>query len=532
MPLPAAVGAMVAAGLSLAPSLMPRSGPIQGIVSGLAAATGYGIGLLLAWVIRELTGRPRGTPSARTWHVVLLAGAVILAGLALLGRTWQDDVRELMGSAIPSAAWYPQALVVALLVMGLIVGSARLVRRLAHAITAFAGRHLPRRASRAVGVLAAAGVTLVVVDGLVVEVAYPVLDRTFVTINDIIDPDVAQPASTVVSGSAASVVTWEDLGAEGRAFIAGVPSDERIAEVAAPPRAEPVRVFVGLDADPDPTRRAELAVADLESFGAFDRAVLLVVTSTGTGWVDQRAVEPVELMYGGDSAVVSTQYSHLPSWLSFVVDQQRAQDAARALFDAVYARWSQLPEGDRPRLLVYGESLGSFGAESAFTGISDMVNRTDGLLLVGPPSVSPIHESSTDAREPGSPQWQPIVDGGRTLRFASTPEDLAVPREAWQQPRLVYLQNASDPVVWWSVELLFTRPDWLSEPRGPDVSPHLRWWPILTFLQLAGDMMDSTSVPEGHGHVYGSHQAAAWSQIAPPPGWTDADTARLVDLYR
>ena len=358
------------------------------------------------------------------------------------------------------------------------------------------------------------------------------LDRAFATINDVVDPEVAQPASTVVSGSATSAVTWEDLGAEGRAFIAGVPSEERIAQATDRPQADPVRVFVGLDADPDPARRAELAVLDLESFKAFDRAVLLVVTSTGTGWVDQRAVEPVELMYAGDSAVVSTQYSHLPSWLSFVVDQQRARDAARALFDAVYARWSQLPEGDRPLLLVYGESLGAFGAESAFTGIPDMVNRTDGLLLVGPPSVSPIHESATEARDPGSPQWQPVVDGGRALRFASTPQDLAAPQEPWKQPRLVYLQNSSDPVVWWSVELLFTRPDWLSEPRGPDVSPHLRWWPILTFLQLAGDMMDSTSVPEGHGHVYGSHQAAAWSQIAPPPAWTDADESRLVNLYR
>ncbi len=244
--------------------------------------------------------------------------------------------------------------------------------------------------------------------------------------------------------------------------------------------------------------------------------MLLVVASTGTGLVDQLAIEPVELMYGGNTAVVSTQYSHLPSWLSFVVDQDRAREAGRVLFDAVHARWSALPQASRPTLLVFGESLGAFGAESAFTGVTEMVDKTDGVMLVGPPQQSPVHRAETAGRDPGSPQWQPVVDSGATLRFGSLPTDLDKPGGTWLAPRLAYLQNASDPVVWWSPELVLRRPDWLAEPRGPDVSPHMRWWPILTFLQLSGDMMDSTSVPTGHGHVYGSHQAAAWARIAPP----------------
>jgi uncharacterized membrane protein len=534
VPGPAALGAAVLVGLSLSPSLMPRSGVIQGLICGLAAATGYGLGLLVAWLVREVTGR-RAEPSRRsprTLRIPLLAGAGTLAVLAVLGKTWQDEVRVLMGSPVPGFSWYPQALLVALLVLVLLVGVARLIRRAALAAGRVAGRHMPPRAGRAVGALLIGGLTIAVLDGILTGVAYPVLDRAFRTVNAVVDPDVAQPASDHVSGSSASAVRWEDLGSDGRDFIAEVPTAERIATVARDVSAEPIRVFVGIESSDDPVVRAELALADLEAFGAFERSVLVVATSTGTGWIDQRAVEPIELMYGGDSAIVSTQYSHLPSWLSFLVDQERARQAARTLFDAIYARWVQLPEESRPTLLVFGESLGSFGAESAFTGVTDMATRSDGALLVGPPQASPLHRAVTESRDPGTPEWQPVVDGGQTLRFGRGADDLRDLPGEWPAPRLVYLQNPSDPVVWWSPQLLLTRPDWLAEPRGPDVSEHMRWWPILTFLQLTGDMMDSTSVPAGHGHVYGYNQAAAWTLIAPPPGWTGADTERLLALYR
>jgi uncharacterized membrane protein len=531
MPLAAALGALALAALSLSPSLIPRTGAIQGIVTGLAAATGYGLGLLLAWIARQLTGRTGPSwGSARAWRVVLLAGGALLVLAAMLAVPAQNAVRDLMGTAHPSPVWYVQALVVAVVVLVLIVGSARLVRRMARGLTVLLSRHVPARASRALGAMAAAAVTLGVV-WLVINVAYGLVDRAFQRVNSTIDTEVTQPSSRYVSAGPGSAVRWEDLGADGRAFIAGVPSLERLSEFRSEGLVDPIRVYAGVDSSPDAKVRADLAVRDLEAFGAFERSVLLVAASTGTGLVDQLAIEPVELMYGGNTAVVSTQYSHLPSWLSFLVDQDRAREAGRVLFDAVYSRWSALPEGSRPTLLVFGESLGAYGAESAFTGLTDMANKTDGAMLVGPPQQSPVHQTETAGRDPGSPQWQPVVDSGTTLRFGSLPTDLDTPGRTWPAPRLVYLQNASDPVVWWSPELLAGRPDWLAEPRGPDVSPHMRWWPILTFLQLSGDMMDSTSVPTGHGHVYGWHQAAAWARIAPPEGWTDADTDRLVGIY-
>ena len=113
------------------------------------------------------------------------------------------------------------------------------------------------------------------------------------------------------------------------------------------------------------------------------------------------------------------------------------------------------------------------------------------------------------------------------------PQDLQRPPNAWGKPRVVYLQHASDPIAWWNPDLLFSKPDWLREPRGYDVSPRMEWIPIVTFLQVSADMAVAVDVPDGHGHVYVRDVANAWQYILQPldvlDGWTDAktDTLRL-----
>ena len=263
--------------------------------------------------------------------------------------------------------------------------------------------------------------------------------------------------------------------------------------------------------------------------GAFDRKVLAVGTTTGTGWVDENAVDPLEYMYNGDTAIVATQYSYLPSWLSFLVDKERAKEAGVTLFDAVYAEWSKRPVDARPRLLVFGESLGSFGGEEAFSGLPDIVNRTNGVLFVGPPNTNELWRRYTAARDPGTHEVRPVVDAGQSLRWAQVPDDLTVPPGPWTGTRMLYLQNASDPIVWWAPKLIASKPDWLSEPRGGDVVPQIHWVPVLTFFQVSADMLNSTGVPDGHGHSYGPNQTWAWAAVLQPPGWTDAKTQALLD---
>jgi uncharacterized membrane protein len=289
---------------------------------------------------------------------------------------------------------------------------------------------------------------------------------------------------------------------------------------------------VGLAGGDTPEARAALAVRELDRTGAFDREVLCVITSTGTGWVEPAAPTALELMYGGDTAVVSTQYSYLPSWISFLVDRPRADDEGRALFDAVHARVQQMPEESRPKVLVYGISLGSTGSQAAFEGIADLRERTDGVLWAGPANDSRLWRELVDRRDPGTREVAPEYAGGLVARFGDAPADLLEPDSLWLDPRVAFLVHPTDPVVWWSPKLLFTRPDWLEEARGRGVSPSMDWYPVVTFWQVTVDLANADYPPQGYGHNYSAQLLDAWALVAPPPGWTPADTARARDVFR
>jgi uncharacterized membrane protein len=255
--------------------------------------------------------------------------------------------------------------------------------------------------------------------------------------------------------------------------------------------------------------------------------VLAVITTTGTGWVNPAVPESLEYMYAGDSAVVAIQYSYLPSWISFMADRSTAAAAAHTLIGAVQERLATMPAGQRPKLVVYGESLGAHGIEAAFGDLDELLAGTDGALLAGPPHTNPIWQEVVDERDPDSPVWQPIYEGGSAVRFAQDADDLSA---AGNRPRVVYLQNASDPVVWWNADLLYRKPAWLDGDRGQDVSGAMQWYPVVTFWQVTVDLITSTKAPSGHGHSYHESVADGWAALAPPPGWTDADTAQLREV--
>ena len=291
---------------------------------------------------------------------------------------------------------------------------------------------------------------------------------------------------------------------------------------------EPIRIYVGRQSATSAAQRAALAIAELERTGAFRRALLVVVTPTGTGWVDPYAVTPLEYMYAGNTAAVALQYSYLPSWIVMIGNQDVANEAAQALIAAVHTRLQREPAATRPRLMIYGQSLGVFASESAFTGLDDIKQRTDGVLWVGPPRVSRLWPAFTAKRDQGSPIWKPVYKQGETVRFGFDLQSLSEPKSPWKRPRVVYLQHASDPITWWSVDLLLQRPAWLEERLGPDISKHMRYYPIATFLRVTVDVMLGLGAPPGHGHRYEASQAEAWTLIIPPDGWAQHDTTRLI----
>jgi uncharacterized membrane protein len=323
------------------------------------------------------------------------------------------------------------------------------------------------------------------------------------------------------------------MGREGRVFAGRGPNADDIEAFTSEPALDPIRVYAGFDSADSTEARAELAVRDLERAGGFDRSALLVVTTTGTGWVEPSSVGTFEHLTGGDSATVSMQYSHLPSWLSFLVDQARAREAGRQLFDSVYEVWVQLPPEERPRLYVFGESLGSFGGETAFSGEFDLRNRTDGVLFVGPPNFNPLYRSFVDERDPGSQEVLPVYRGGRVIRFTDRPRNEIVPvGEPWERTRVLYMQHPSDPITWWSPDLILNRPDWLEEPRGSDVLDATRWIPFVTFWQVSADLALGFSTEPGHGHNYTGEHVDGWAAVMQPDGWTEERADELRELAR
>jgi uncharacterized membrane protein len=117
------------------------------------------------------------------------------------------------------------------------------------------------------------------------------------------------------------------------------------------------------------------------------------------------------------------------------------------------------------------------------------------------------------------------------VRFVDPPaEDIPPTTAPWDGTRVLYLINASDPIVYWGPQLMFTRPDWLEEPRGSDVVGAMVWIPWVTFWQVSADLAFSTGVPDGHGHVYTTEYVDAWENILQPTDWTSEQADRLREI--
>ncbi|MFJ6755501.1 MULTISPECIES: alpha/beta hydrolase [unclassified Streptomyces] len=531
--LPGCWGALVLACLSFTPSLLPRGGVLQGLIAGITAAIGYGLGVCAAYVWRAFADRDARSASRRSW-LVLLVSAIVLFGLSFgLGQYWQHEIRTLMGVTDYNVVTAVACPFVAALVFWLLLLAGRGLRRLYHWAADLLGRWIGPRAARVVGWLVVAGLAWSVFSGVLLGGFVNAANEAF-SVRDTETPEgVHQPTSTLRSGGPGSLVPWDSLGRQGRAFTGSGPSARDIGAFTHRPAQEPVRAYAGLTTSEDTETRAARAVADLERAGGFTRENLLVMTTTGSGWVDPAAVDSFEYLGNGDSATVAMQYSYLPSWLSYLVDQSKARAAGRELFDAVYDTWSKLPQDQRPRLFVAGESLGSFGGETAFSGEYDLRNRTAGTLFAGPPNFNTLFREFSDQRDAGSPEIEPVYKDGRTVRFTDDPATGMPPEDRpWDGTRVLYLMHPSDPIVWWSPGLAFSEPDWIGEAPGSDVLEGMFWMPLVTFWQVTADLPFSTGVPDGHGHTYKAAYVDGWNAVMRPTGFTAQDLDRLRDIIR
>ncbi len=528
--LPGCWGALVVGCLSFTPSLLPRGGVVQGLVWGITAAIGYGLGVLFAWIWRAVADREPRRPRRRSWLVFFISAAVLIVVSFGLGQYWQYQIRKLMGVTDYSIPLVIASPFVAAAVFCLLLLIWRGLRGLYRWAANLLSRRIGRRAAKAAGWILVAGLAYLVVSGLLLQGFVNVMNSAYSVRDTTTAEGVNQPTTSLRSGGPGSLVPWDTLGYQGRKFAGTGPSAGDIEKFTGQPPTEPIRIYAGLASASDGQSRAALAVRDLQRAGGFGRKDLLVVTTTGSGWVDPALVDSFEYLSGGDCATVAIQYSYLPSWISYLVDQSKAREAGRALFDAVYGDWSQLPQGQRPRLFVAGESLGSFGGETAFSGEYSMANLTDGALYAGPPNFNTLFREFSDHRDAGSPEVQPVYQDGRIVRFTNDPTTAVPPNgQHWEGSRVLYLMHPSDPIVWWSPHLIFSEPDWISEPPGKDVLKGMFWMPFVTFWQVTADLPFATGVPGGHGHTYTSEYVDGWNAVMRPAGITPQD---LTDLRR
>jgi len=532
------VGGLVLFCLSMTPSLVPRLWLFQGTVSGISVAVGYGVGSAASAGVRKLLPRePSPTVKRNSWWV-LLGSTLVLGGLFLYyGSEWQQQVRRAMGmDQLRATEWFATVVSTAVLAYLLVVVS-RTIRGATRVLIRLLDRMFPHQVTVVGSVVTVAVVVALLLEGVLFNGMIGALNRTYALTDRDTNPWITRPVSELRTGGPGSLVEWESLGVRGRDFTGdgGGPTVSEIEAFSGEPAMEPIRVYVGLRSADTLDERIELALAELERTGAFERSVLVVNTTTGTGWVDENVADSLEFLHNGDTAQIAMQYSYLPSWVSFLVDRSEASSTGEQLITAVVDRVNDMNPADRPKLFVFGESLGSFGTESAFTSPRNLLSNVDGALLVGPTFVNPLHGRLTRDRDPGSPVWRPVVNGGQSVRFAVAPSDLTdvalYPEgQDWTEPRVVYLQNSSDPITYFDPALLFSKPAWLEGERGPDVSDDMIWMPVVTFWQVAADMAFSMGVPAGHGHRYGANVVDGWVQVFAPSEWSDADTAALRDL--
>jgi uncharacterized membrane protein len=471
-------------------------------------------------------------PQARLRFAInrLIAASSLVIVVICLWRAagWQNSVRAAMAMPPVDSAHPFKLCAIALLTFCLLLALARLFVWIALFLGEHIHRFMPRRLANVLGVAVAALLIWSATNELVLRSAFRALDSSYRQFDALIEPNRPQPSAPGRTGSRASLLKWTELGRAGREYVASGPDAATISAFTGRPALEPIRVYVGQRNAATAQARAQLALDELKRQGGFDRSILVVITPTGTGWVDPSAMDAIEYLQDGDIASVALQYSYLSSPLSLLIQPEYGAESSRALFTAIYDYWTTLPKDKRPRLYLHGLSLGAMNSEQSAELLEMIGDPISGALWSGPPFASRIWRTITANRNAGSPEWLPEFRDGRFVRFMNQNGPTVPPTTLWGPLRIVYLQYASDPIVLFSYHDLYRPPAWMSAPRGPDVSPELRWYPVVTMLQLALDMAVAPSAPMGYGHVYApEHYIDAWVAVADIRNWTSDALARL-----
>ena len=519
------VGALVMYGVSVSPSLLARSWQWHAVASGVLSAVGYIVGLTIqrfyALVVPRL-----GVEITAPQSVSIAFRAVLLLGFFLWFLRWllqsyreRKRANHLVGMRGETLGEYLLGTVCAFILMMALLGVAWGLQWIGRAIVSVLSQWMHMVFALALSLLILVVIVYALTSQVLLKLGINFFTRHARKMNNRTAKGIVQPQVPERSGSPHSRSSWRAVGGQGRVFLGRGPSRADIEAVTGCSAMEPIRVYAGMPEEGQSLQNAaDLVVEELHRAGAFDRAVILIATSTGSGWVDEWQVQPLEYLTRGNCATASMQYSFVPSSINFLTDLDVSEEAAVILFETIRRAVDEIPEDRRPALFVCGESLGAYASQHVFSGIVDVLSRTDGALWVGTPAFTPMHAELTAIRHRGSPEVAPVVANGRHVRFVNVPENLwadVYGRELgdWNYPRIVYAQHPSDPVVWWNSELVWHKPDWISEKVDGDVSPHMQYTRGATYIQVLVDMPVAGTAPGGHGHTYHEELIPLWEAI-------------------
>lgn len=310
------------------------------------------------------------------------------------------------------------------------------------------------------------------------------------------------PTSEFVSGGPRSSVDWDDIGREGRRFVNMALTPEEIESVMGEPAMDPIRVFVGLESADTTSGRADLAMRELEELGAFSRSLIVFCSPTGTGYLNYVTAESLEYLCRGDVALVAMQYSLRPSPQS--LDRVKiGVEQNGAFLHALKWRLSAIPEEQRPRLAIFGESLGAQTSQDVFKdeGVAGLQRATiERGLFLGTPAATKWRQrwrSDPEGRDPDS----------LAVEVDSYEEYLALPEETRNRTRFILLTHHEDPMPKFWFPLAVQAPDWLGrDGHEPGVPPEVKWRPYTTFIITLVDVKNAMNVIPGQfvarGHDY------------------------------
>ncbi|MCU0271018.1 MAG: alpha/beta hydrolase [Acidimicrobiales bacterium] len=568
---------------SFSPSLLPRTTSQQAIVSGVAAALGFAVGDTAYWAAAR-TGSAPGDVAALgglavvglaarralppidgepVWRSLGRATAQFAAGGGLAAASVvaaRGSPRRALATGIGALAlgaaatrsvrrglvaqdglrdrWDPPppapmpALGRSVAVAGVLAAVVNGYRHSGRSLAATVQRRLgaPERVSLWAGELLAAGMWV----GTGKLLAGPIV-QGFRLYDRVVDPGYDQaPTSAARTAGPGSPLGFARTGREGRRFVTDAPSPEEIEAVTGRPAvADPIRVYVGHDQARTIEERVELAMAELRRTGAFDRRLLVVGCPAGNGVVNTLPLEVLDHVLAGDTAAVAVQYARLPSVLT-LHRVGRGGRSHRLLLEAIRDELASRPPEGRPRVVVYGESLGAWAGQNAFLheGVDgfDAVG-VDRALWVGTPYYSGWRRELLGEALPG----RPPTDGELRVAEVTGPGELDRLLAEGRRLRAVLLSHTNDPVRYISLGLLVQEPSWLQGDRPPRVPREMTYEPVVTAVHVIVDTLNATHPTPGvfraTGHDYRANlpdvTLAAYGVARPDPATWERLLAHL-----